>query len=58
MDRSKQRIFKILNLDFILKIPIEEDQTEKKFLIINLEQGLIKIILNMKFTIIFLIKVD
>ena len=25
-----------------LKIPIEEDQTEQKFLIINLEQGLIK----------------
>ena len=27
-----------LNVDFILKIPIEENQTEQKFLIINLEQ--------------------
>ena len=27
-----------LNVDFILKIPIEEDQTGQKFLIINLEQ--------------------
>ena len=26
-----------LNVDFVKKIPIEEDQTEQKFLIINLE---------------------
>ena len=50
MDRSKQRIFEmlifinsvclsiILNVNFIKNFPIEEDQTEQKFLIINLEQ--------------------
>ena len=47
-----------LNLDFILKIPIEEEQTEQKFLIISLEQVLIKIISNVNFTKIFLVKVD
>ena len=47
-----------LNVDFILKILIEEDHTEQKFLIIDLEQVLIKIISNVNSTKIFLIKVD
>ena len=49
MDRSKQRIFEIfifyrfgfvttLKMDFIKNFPVVKDQTERKFLIVNLEQ--------------------
>ena len=38
-----------LNVDFVKKNPIEEDHTEQKFLIINLEQVLIKTISNVDF---------